>query len=734
MPLAIVEPPWPSLVVDQWPRATSNDTSDPGDVGDNLQEWSSLIGIITAIVGNILIALALNVQRYAHIKLHRQRRWNRRRAREALKHAQNGDHGTSYGAIGGDSHANGYQNGHGASGISVEQENLIDEARETDPLTGSFHSEESISTDSESNNQDKAASTYLKSPYWWLGQVLITLGEMGNFLAYGFAPASIVSLLGVVALISNCIIAPAMFHERFRQRDFWGVVIAVAGVVTVVLSAKQEETKLNPHDVLDAITALPFEIYLAVTIFLIIVLMWASPRYGRRTILIDLGLVGLFGGYTALATKGVSSMLSSTLWRAFTTPVTYVLILILLATAVMQIRYVNKALQRFDSTQVIPIQFVMFTLCVIVGSAVLYRDFERTTAEQAAKFVGGCLLTFFGVFLITSGREQSRDDDDEVLSDAEGVEETIGLASQDANPASPLHDNQDFPTPKSQSRRSSYLSPLSYPEAQRALIAAITPQHDGNVPSVKIMDSSALQQSPRQEAPVSGFPWNDVGGPSTPPGRGKRAFSTDSVLGASGTAGLTASVSHPTTPLRDPDGVLPPRPGASPTKPGGSGTHSRSRTFISPSPLSSTVTAVVKDAFLRASDDPRVRQSSMRRIRSTIRAGLFFNEENEAAGDSNDAGNPRASTLPAHAVVPGSEDNLASALDEAEGPAGDDDQVRRRSRSVSDTLGDFFGVRRKKRKDGYFAGDIEDGPTATTAPRRDHDGQVGDRREGAHDV
>ncbi|KAM0428245.1 hypothetical protein ACHAPT_007146 [Fusarium lateritium] len=739
MPPAIVEPPWPSLVVNQWARATSNDSSDPGDdAGDNLQEWSSLIGIITAIVGNILIALALNVQRYAHIRLHRQRSRNRRRAREALKHAHGGDHGTSYGAIGGDSHTNGYQNGHGTSGVSADQENHIDEARETDPLTGSFHSEESISTDSQSNNQDKTASTYLKSPYWWLGQVLITLGEMGNFLAYGFAPASIVSPLGVVALISNCIIAPAMFHERFRQRDFWGVVIAVAGVVTVVLSAKQEETKLNPHDVLDAITALPFEIYLAVTIFLIIVLMWASPRYGRRTILIDLGLVGLFGGYTALATKGVSSMLSSTLWRAFTTPVTYVLIFILLATAVMQIRYVNKALQRFDSTQVIPIQFVMFTLCVIVGSAVLYRDFERTTAEQATKFVGGCLLTFFGVFLITSGREQTHDDE-EVLSDAEGVEETIGLASQDINPASPIHDSQDFPTPKSQSRRSSYLSPLSYPDAQRALIAAVTPQHDGNVPSVKIMDPSASQHSPRQEAPGSGFPWHDVGGPSTPPGRGTRAFSTDSVPGTTGAAGLTTSVSHPTTPMRDTmasDGVLPPRPGASPTKPGGggSGTHNRSRTFISPSPLSSTVTAVVKDAFLRASDDPRVRQSSMRRIRSTIRAGLFFNEDNEAAGDNNDASNPRASTLPAHTAVPGSEDNLASALDEAEGPAGSDDQVRRRSRSVSDTLGDFFGVRRKKRKDGYFASDIEDGPTEATTPRRDREGQFGHPRERAHDV
>jgi hypothetical protein len=44
-----------------------------------------------------------------------------------------------------------------------------------------------------------------------------------------------------------------------------------------------------------------FEIYMGITIFLIIVLMWASPRYGNRTILVDLGLVGLFGSSPALS-------------------------------------------------------------------------------------------------------------------------------------------------------------------------------------------------------------------------------------------------------------------------------------------------------------------------------------------------------------------------------------------------------------------------------------------------
>jgi drug/metabolite transporter (DMT)-like permease len=123
----------------------------------------------------------------------------------------------------------------------------------------------------------------------------MTIGEAGNFLAYGFAPASIVSPLGVVALISNCVIAPVMLKEHFRLRDFWGVVVAVAGAVTVVLSAKQQEEKLGPQEILGAITAMAFEVYMGITIALIGILIWASPKYGNRTILIDLGLVGLFG-------------------------------------------------------------------------------------------------------------------------------------------------------------------------------------------------------------------------------------------------------------------------------------------------------------------------------------------------------------------------------------------------------------------------------------------------------
>ena len=129
----------------------------------------------------------------------------------------------------------------------------------------------------------------------------MTIGEAGNFLAYGFAPASIVSPLGVVALVSNCRIAPFMLKETFRRRDFFGVVIAVAGAVTIVLSAKTSETKIGPDAIVKMITRWEFELYLGLTVALILVLMWVSERYGSNTILIDVGLVGLFGEFLDVA-------------------------------------------------------------------------------------------------------------------------------------------------------------------------------------------------------------------------------------------------------------------------------------------------------------------------------------------------------------------------------------------------------------------------------------------------
>ncbi|KAF2238649.1 DUF803-domain-containing protein [Viridothelium virens] len=385
------------------------------DKDANAGDWSSFIGIVTAICGNILISFALNTQRYAHIRLERERDEEERRRLKGKDGGAPG-YGTQQDDVaqererlnssvrGNTRVSNGLNDGYRRD---IETDQLLPQTKNRRASVGSG------STIRGNEKQDSVQSkSYLKSPYWWAGLVMITTGEAGNFLAYGFAPASIVSPLGVVALISNCIIAPFMLKERFRARDALGVLVAIGGAVTVVLSAESSDPKLGPDQIWDLIKRWEFETYLGITLFCIILLATLSKKYGDKTILIDLGLVGLFGGYTALSTKGIASLLSYRLWMVVTFPVTYLLLAILIFTAIMQVKYVNRALQRFDSTQVIPTQFVMFTLFVILGSAILYRDFENRSAEDAAKFFGGCALTFLGVWLITSGRGKGSEDEE----------------------------------------------------------------------------------------------------------------------------------------------------------------------------------------------------------------------------------------------------------------------------------------------------------------------------------
>jgi hypothetical protein len=268
------------------------------------EDWSSLIGIVTAICGNVLISIALNTQRYAHIKLNEQYIERQRLLKQAQRRAaaQQRGYGTQQNPrfkettrrdIPGNGLAGVERRRHRTNGRSFEDE----DTSENEPLLSSAYEEqEALSEEADDPiPEDVAQKHYLKSPWWWAGIILMTVGEAGNFLAYGFAPASIVSPLGVVALISNCIIAPFFLKERFRKRDLTGVVIAVAGAVTVVLSASDSNPKLGPKEIWKLITRWEFETYLGITTGCILVLMWASSRYGGKSIFIDIGLVGLFG-------------------------------------------------------------------------------------------------------------------------------------------------------------------------------------------------------------------------------------------------------------------------------------------------------------------------------------------------------------------------------------------------------------------------------------------------------
>ncbi|KAI8979484.1 magnesium transporter NIPA-domain-containing protein [Mycotypha africana] len=344
---------------------------------------STLIGVLISAGGNVLISFALNVQKRAHNNIQEKQQYYPKIDNQPQWIASYNDFlpddGYSSPRNSFETHPSSF-----AEGNSERQQKF----------SMPFSREEQKATNSE----------YLKSRLWWLGILLMVLGEAGNFIAYGFAPASTIAPLGTTTLVANVIIAPVMLKEVFRRRDLLGVILAVSGAAIVVLSSKAEEVSLSPELIMQSIRQSQSIVYFVFSIIVLIILTILSPVYGSSSIFIDLGLVAVYGGYTVLSTKSVASLLSLTFWKMFTFPVSYFLIFILIVTAILQIKYLNKALQQFDSTEVIPTQFVLFTISAILGSAVLYHDFDNMEFDQLLQFMLGCIIEFLGVYLITSKR------------------------------------------------------------------------------------------------------------------------------------------------------------------------------------------------------------------------------------------------------------------------------------------------------------------------------------------
>jgi hypothetical protein len=423
-------------------------------------------------------------------------------------------------------------------------------------------------------------------------------------------------------------------------------------------------------------------------------------------------------------------MLSYTLWRALTTPVTYVLLAVLIGTAVMQVKYVNKALQRFDSTQVIPVQFVMFTLSVIIGSAILYRDFAKAEAGNVVKFIGGCLLTFFGVFLITSGRT-SNDDDDEEVSEEEG-EERIGLIAQSSN------DEDVFPdgSPQRPSiRRRSKAGLITHRDSAvgEDTIDPIRPARVSFLdtqPKTPRMHSNSTQQPSIRILPPLAPSELSAGSEGTPVLINPWKNSSDELLQVARHPGMHSIISSPVLPSEAQTSSESLRPSTArsssqaplhthpnqqqgPTPPQADSVimparHSISRMMPGPllSPLSGGLSVVVADSLLRGVDSP-IRSKGYRRARFSLQKSKSGSQRlgSFTQGDENELG-----TSPLKQTDTAQELSRSLGSDESERRAW---SRMTRARSLSNTLGDIFRGKRQKIDRPDSAGDEEAGPSGS---------------------
>ncbi|XP_074642140.1 NIPA-like protein 2 [Tubulanus polymorphus] len=247
---------------------------------------------------------------------------------------------------------------------------------------------------------------YTRDPFWWLGLLLMVLGELGNFSAYGFAPASLVAPLGTVTVIANMFLAAIFLKEKIRPEDLFGCGLAILGAFLVVAFSSKKDRVFDSSEIIDALTRVPFITYLCMEIAVLILLFLLMYKFKVENVLVYLLICCLFASFTVISAKASSSLLQLTLagHNQMKSPVIYVAFVIMILTALIQLKYLNQAMKSFASTVVVPTHFVFFTISAIVAGIIFYREFWGLSGIDIFMFLFGCLMCFIGVHFITAGR------------------------------------------------------------------------------------------------------------------------------------------------------------------------------------------------------------------------------------------------------------------------------------------------------------------------------------------
>ncbi|XP_021956766.1 magnesium transporter NIPA2 [Folsomia candida] len=248
---------------------------------------------------------------------------------------------------------------------------------------------------------------YLKSVLWWAGLLSMGVGEAANFIAYAFAPASLVSVLGVLSVLMTTILSSKYLKERLNFIGKLGCLLCTLGSTVIVIHAPMEKEIEDMAELQDKILNPIFIVYVNAAIALSVILIYhfrpKLPETSTYTLLIWIGVCSLIGSLSVMSIKGFGLALTLTLGGTSNEMgnwITWFCVAALIITVCIQMNFLNKALDTFNTAVVTPVYYVMFTTCVIVASAILFREFDSVSLKDWVGLICGFMVVLTAIILL----------------------------------------------------------------------------------------------------------------------------------------------------------------------------------------------------------------------------------------------------------------------------------------------------------------------------------------------
>lgn len=261
---------------------------------------------------------------------------------------------------------------------------------------------------------------YLKEWIWWTGLITMGIGEAANFAAYAFAPASLVTPLGALSVLVAAVLASKFLNERLNLLGKLGCFLCILGSTVIVIHSPKEEEIENLEVLLEKLKEPTFIIYVLLVLTTTVeIMVYIGPHYGHKNVAVYIILCSSIGSLTVMSCKGLGLAIREILTgnqNELTNWLTWVMLVLVVTFITIQMMYLNKSLDLFNTGIVTPVYYVMFTTLVIIASTILFKEWNHLSDKDILGNLCGFLEIIIGIILLNTFKDM-----DVSLNDVRGV-------------------------------------------------------------------------------------------------------------------------------------------------------------------------------------------------------------------------------------------------------------------------------------------------------------------------
>lgn len=249
---------------------------------------------------------------------------------------------------------------------------------------------------------------YLLQPLWWVGMITMIGGEFANLAAYAYAPAIVVTPLGASTIIISTILANCFLGETLHSCGIFACALTIAGSAVLVSYAPNEAPISSVEEIWSLATQPQFLVYCVLVMLTSAVLMVRyAPRYGRTHLLVYVLICSLVGSLTVVSCKAIGIALKLTLRGSnqILKCETLAFLVTMCICIVIQMNYLNKALDTFNTALVSSTYYVFFTTWTITASMIMYKDWEGVGGGSITVQLLAFVTLIGGVYILTVTRD-----------------------------------------------------------------------------------------------------------------------------------------------------------------------------------------------------------------------------------------------------------------------------------------------------------------------------------------